>query len=171
LVKDVFLKYDHSDKRLISLGDSKNTEFELLRNSLIPSLINAFSNNIHEKYPQKLFEIGKTFSTTNNEIIENWSLCVSIAHNMTDYTEIKSNLESFMRYCFNAFVTTPKYDTNYFLTGHSARILLKDQVIGEIGEIHPQVLENLNLRTLISIFEFNLTAVIKILKLDQIRIL
>ena len=171
LVKDVFLEYNHSDKRLISLGDSKNTEFELLRNSLIPSLINTFSNNIHEKYPQKLFEIGKTFSTTNNEIIENWSLCVSIAHNTTDYTEIKSNLESFMRYCFNAFVTTPKYDTNYFLTGHSARIFLKDQIIGEIGEIHPQVLENLNLRTLISIFEFNLSAVIKILKLDQIRIL
>jgi phenylalanyl-tRNA synthetase beta chain len=171
LVKDVFLEYDHSDKRLVSLSDSKNTEFELLRNSLIPSLINTFSNNIHEKYPQKLFEIGKTFSTTNNEIIENWSLCVSIAHNTTDYTEIKSTLESFMRYCFNAFVTTPKYDTNYFLTGHSARIFLKDQVIGEIGEIHPQVLENLNLRTLISIFEFNLSAVIKILKLDQIRIL
>ena len=170
LVKDVFLEYDPSDKKLVSLGDSKNTEFELLRNSLISSLINTFSNNIHEKYPQKLFEIGKTFSTTNNEIRENWSLCVSIAHNTTDYSEIKSNLESFMRYCFNALVTTPRYDNKYFLTGHSARIFLEDQEIGEIGEIHPQVLENLNLRTLITIFELNLSAVIRILKLDQIRI-
>lgn len=170
LVRDVFLEDVYSTKQLVSLGDSKNIEFELLRNSLIPSLINTFSNNIHEKYPQKLFEIGKTFSTINNEIRENWSLCVSIAHNTTDYTEIKSNLESFMRYCFNAFVTTPRYDSNYFLTGHSARIFLKNEVIGEIGEIHPQVLENLNLRTLITIFEFNLSAVFKILKLDQIRI-
>ncbi len=170
LVKDVFLEDDHLDKNLVSLGDSKNTEFELLRNSLIPSLINTFSNNIHEKYPQKLFEIGKTFSTTNNEIRENWSLCVSIAHNTTDYTEIKSNLESFMRYCFNAFVTTPRYDTAYFLPGHSAKIFLVDDVIGEIGEIHPQVLDNLNLRTLITIFEFNLSAVVKILKLDKVLI-
>ena len=170
LVREVFLEDNHSGKNLVSLGDSKNTEFELLRNSLIPSLLYTFSNNIHEKYPQKLFEIGKTFSTTNNEIRENWSLCVSIAHNTTDYTEIKSNLESFMRYCFNAFVTTPRYDTAYFLPGHSARIFLKDDVIGEIGEIHPQVLDNLNLRTLITIFEFNLSAVVKILKLDQIRI-
>ena len=170
LVRDVFLEDVYSTKQLVSLGDSKNIEFELLRNSLIPSLINTFSNNIHEKYPQKLFEIGKTFSTINNEIRENWSLCVSIAHNTTDYTEIKSNLESFMKYCFNAFVTTPRYDSNYFLTGHSARIFLKNEVIGEIGEIHPQVLENLNLRTLITIFEFNLSAVFKILKLDQIRI-
>ena len=169
LVREVFLEDNHSGKNLVSLGDSKNTEFELLRNSLIPSLLNTFSNNIHEKYPQKLFEIGKTFSITNNEIRENWSLCVSIAHNTTDYTEIKSNLESFMRYCFNAIVTTPRYDTIYFLPGHSAKIFLKDDVIGEIGEIHPQVLENLNLRTLITIFEFNLSAVVKILKLDQIR--
>ncbi|MDN5846938.1 MAG: phenylalanine--tRNA ligase subunit beta [Candidatus Nitrosocosmicus sp.] len=170
LVRDVFF-WDHSsDKKLVSLGDSKNTEFELLRSSLIPSLINTFSNNIHEKYPQKLFEIGKTFFTSNNEIRENWSLCVSIAHNTTDYTEIKSNLESFMKYCFNVFITTPRYDTKYFLPGHSARIFLNDKVIGEIGEIHPQVLENLNLRTLITIFELNLSAVIKILQLDQIRI-
>jgi phenylalanyl-tRNA synthetase beta chain len=170
LVRDVFLEDGHSDKNLVTLGDSKNTEFELLRNSLIPSIINTFSKNIHEKYPQKLFEIGKTFSATENEIREDWSLCVSIAHNTTDYTEIKSNLESFMKYCFNALVTTPRYDTNYFLTGHSARILLKDQKIGEIGEIHPQVLENLNLRTLITVFEFNLSTVVNILNLDQIRI-
>jgi phenylalanyl-tRNA synthetase beta chain len=170
LVSNVFLEGNHYDKNLVSLGDSKNTEFDLLRNSLIPSLINTFSINIHEKYPQKLFEIGKTFSIVNSEIRENWSLCVSIAHNNTDYTEIKSNLESFMKYCFNALVTTPRYDAKYFLAGHSARINLKNQLIGEIGEIHPQVLENLNLRTLITIFEFDLSAVIKILKLDQIRI-
>ncbi len=170
LVRGVFSGDDYSNKKLISLGDSKNTEFELLRNSLIPSLINTFSNNIHEKYPQKLFEIGKTFSTTNNEIRENWSLCVSIAHNTTDYTEIKSNLESFMKYCFNVCVTTSRYDTSHFLPGHSARIFLNEEVIGEIGEIHPQVLENLNLRTLITIFELNLSAIVGILKLDQNRI-
>jgi len=170
LFKNVFLEDEHSGKQLISLGDSKNTEFEVLRSSLIPSLINTFSNNIHEKYPQKLFEIGKTFFTTNKEIRENWSLCVSIAHNTTDYTEIKSSLESFMRYCFNAFVTTPRFEAKYFLPGHSARIVLNDEVIGEIGEIHPQVLENLDLRTLVTIFEFNLSAVVKILRLDQIRI-
>lgn len=170
LFKNVFLEDEHSGKQLISLGDSKNTEFDILRSSLIPSLINTFSNNIHEKYPQKLFEIGKTFFTTNKEIRENWSLCVSIAHNTTDYTEIKSSLESFMRYCFNAFVTTPRYEAKCFLPGHSARIVLNDEVIGEIGEIHPQILENLNLRTLVTIFEFNLSAVVKILRLDQIRI-
>jgi phenylalanyl-tRNA synthetase beta chain len=171
LFKDVFLQDHFPGKQLISLGDSKNTEFEVLRNSLIPSSINTFSNNIHEKYPQKLFEIGKTFFTTNQEIKENWSLCVSIAHNTTDYTEIKSNLESFMRYCFNAVVTSPRYETNYFLPGHSASIVLNGELIGEIGEIHPQVLENLSLRTLVTVFELNLSAVVEILKLNQIRIM
>jgi phenylalanyl-tRNA synthetase beta chain len=75
-----------------------------------------------------------------------------------------------MKYCFNAFVTTPRIETNYFLSGHSARIVINDVVIGEIGEIHPQVLENLNLRTLVTIFEFDLSALIKILRLDQVRI-
>lgn len=75
----------NSVSELISLDDSKNTEYEVLRTSLIPSMVNTLSANIHEKYPQKLFEIGKIFKSNGNAVKENWSLCAAIAHNNADY--------------------------------------------------------------------------------------
>lgn len=171
VVDRVFLELAATNTDLISLDNSKNSDFETMRPSLIPSLINTLSVNIHEKYPQKLFEIGKTFKPSDHLINENWSLCVAIAHNTTDYTEIKSVLESLMSFCFNKKVTTPKFASEYFLPGHSARIILNEIDIGQIGEVHPQVLENFNLRTLVTTFELNLSMVIEILDLDRIRLI
>jgi phenylalanyl-tRNA synthetase beta chain len=166
-LNDFFIKFD--DSNLVSIGDSKNSEFDVLRNSIIPSMMITLSKNIHEKYPQKLFEIGKTFQVQNSKLKEEWSLGVVIAHNSTDYTEIKSVLESLIKYCFNKNVKTPRFNFEYYLKGHSAKILLNENDIGDIGEIYPQVIENFRLRTLVSVFQINLDNVIELLKLKRIN--
>ena len=152
---------------LIWLGDSKNTEFEVLRTSLFPSMINTLAANIHEKYPQKLFEIGKIFKTKANSVQESWSLCVSVAHDNADYSEIKSNLESVFKYTFNISINTPRVQAPFYLDGHSARILLNYKDIGHIGEVHPQVLENFNMKSLVSMFEIDISNVIHVLDLNE----
>lgn len=156
-----------SISELIWLEDSKNSEVEVLRASLVPSMVNTLSVNIHEKYPQKLFEIGKIIRTEGNLAQESWSLCVSIAHDSADYSEIKSNLESLFKYCFDKPVSTPRVSKPFYLNGHSALVLLDSKPIGHIGEIHPQVLENFNMKTLVSVFEIDISNAIQILKLDE----
>jgi phenylalanyl-tRNA synthetase beta chain len=131
----------------------------------------TLSKNIHEKYPQKLFEIGKTFRVKQSELKEDWSLGVVIAHNHTDYSEIKSVLESMMKYCFGWDIKTPRYNFEYYLPGHSAKIMINDVDIGDIGEIYPQVIENFNLRTLVSVFQINLTTLLDILDIKTVRYL
>ncbi|HEU5120869.1 MAG TPA: phenylalanine--tRNA ligase subunit beta [Candidatus Nitrosocosmicus sp.] len=153
--------------KLIWLGETKNSEYEVLRTSLVPSMINTLSVNIHEKYPQKLFEIGKIFRTNGNSVKESWSLCAAIAHDNADYSESKSNLESVFKYCFDKSVSTPRVQIPYFLNGHSARILLDNESIGCIGEVHPQVLENFSMRTLVGMFEIDISRIIDILNLTK----
>ena len=169
ILDDFFLK--EKNNNLVGIGDSKNSEFEILRNSLIPSIMSTLAKNIHEKYPQKLFEIGKTFQIQNSEVKEEWFLGAAIAHNNADYTQIKSVLESLMRYCFNKDISTPSFNFEYYISGHSAKILLNENEIGNIGEIHPQVLDNFKLRTLVSAFQINLDSLIKILNLTEIKYL
>lgn len=170
-VDDFFIKNADDDSNIISIGDSKNSEFEILRNSIIPSMMITLSKNIHEKYPQKLFEIGKTFQIQNSKIKEEWSLGVVIAHNNTDYSEIKSVLESLIKYCFNKHIKTPHFNFEYYLKGHSAKILLNENDIGNIGEVYPQVLENFKLRTLVSTFQINLDSLMELLHLKKIKYL
>jgi len=169
ILDDFFLK--EKNNNLVGIGDSKNSEFEVLRNSLIPSIMSTLAKNIHEKYPQKLFEIGKTFQIQNSEVKEEWFLGATLAHNNADYTQIKSVLESLIRYCFNKDINTPGFNFEYYINGHSAKILLNEIEIGNIGEIHPQVLDNFKLRTLVSAFQINLDSLIKILNLTKMKYL
>ena len=49
-------------KKIISVLDSKSQEHTILRDSILPGLLENLSKNIHESYPQKLFETGTVFS-------------------------------------------------------------------------------------------------------------
>jgi len=157
------------DQNTVSISNSQNNEFETLRNSIIPSMMITLSKNIHEKYPQKLFEIGKIFHIKNSNIVEEWYLGIVIAHNNTDYSEIKSVLESLIKYCFNKEVKTPHFDWDYYLEGHSAKILLNELEIGNIGEIHPLVLEKFKLRTLVTSFQINLNRLMELFDINKLR--
>jgi phenylalanyl-tRNA synthetase beta chain len=166
---DFFMQGQNSN--LVSIENSKNFDPEVLRNSIIPSMMMTLSKNIHEKYPQKLFEIGKTFQIEDSRLKEEWSLGVVMAHNDTDYTEIKSVLESLIKYCFNKSVKTPKTNLKHYLEGHSAKILYDENDIGDIGEIYPQVIETFKLRTLVSVFQINLNLLVNMLNLKKMRYL
>ena len=49
-------------RRLIATVESKSSEHTILRDSLLPGLVENLSRNIHEAYPQRLFETGTVFS-------------------------------------------------------------------------------------------------------------
>ena len=128
-------------------------------------MLNNLSHNIHEEYPQKVFEIGKTFSFKNT-IVEKWSLGVLIASNNTNYTEIKSILQSIFKLNFGEQFTTKKNDKDLFIKGRSADIFFKDTIIGVVGEISPAYITKFNLRLPLSMFELNLSNFLEILKLS-----
>lgn len=146
---------------LLSVESSKSTEHEILRNSLIPSLLQSLANNIHEQYPQRLFEIGKTFHRSTVIIEEKWRLSAVIAHAEAGYTEIKSSLQALLRSCFGKEAIT-KPSTNYmFIDGRCAEVIFGGRPVGVLGEIRPLALENFKLRMPVAAFEIDLLAIIK----------
>ena len=144
----------------IKVNESKSKEHEFLRTNIISSLINNLSHNVHEEYPQKVFEIGKTFSF-KNKIVEKWSLGALIASNNTNYTEIKSILKSIYSLNFGEQFTTKKNERDLFIRGRSADILFKDKTMGFVGELSPQFITKFNLRLPVSMFELNLSNLIE----------
>jgi phenylalanyl-tRNA synthetase beta chain len=159
------VQYDNFDapppKHPLFVETSKSIEHELLRDSLIPVLLKSLSYNIHEQYPQKLFEIGKTFLESNRMIEERWSVGAVIANTESGYTEIKSAMQALLRSCFGReAITTPS--TNYmFMKGRSAQVIFEGKSVGIIGEITPLALEKFKLRMPVAAFEINLLPTIK----------
>lgn len=157
--------FNYDDKELlekIKVNESKSKEHEFLRTNILSSLINNLSYNVHEEYPQKVFEIGKTFSF-KNKIVEQWNLGVLIASNKSNYTEAKSIAQSIFQINFGKQIITRRNDNNnLFLKGRCAEILYESKTIGFIGEVNPDLITKFNLHIPLSAFELNLSPLLKV---------
>ncbi|MBC8250067.1 MAG: phenylalanine--tRNA ligase subunit beta [Candidatus Nitrosopelagicus sp.] len=149
-----------NSSEIISVLDSKSQEHTILRDSLLPSLLENLSKNIHESYPQKLFETGVVFS--KGEFIHEFiNLAVVIAHKDTNYSEIKAIMQSLLQTNFkiNSETKTSK-NHELFAKGRHADIFVNDKKIGEIGELDSKILENFRIRTSVVGFEIKLSGLI-----------
>ena len=147
-------------KGMLSVDGSKSIEHEILRDSLVPSLLQSLSRNVHEEYPQQLFEIGKTFRK-NDMITERWNVGAAIAHADADYTEIRSAVQALMKSCFGKDVTAKASSNSMFMEGRCAEIIVDGATVGMIGEVTPLALENFKLRVPVAAFEIDLSGIIK----------
>lgn len=141
----------------LSVEASKSIEHEVLRDSIIPSLLLSLSRNVHEEYPQRLFEIGKTFHKGAGRIDERWRVAAVEAHAQAGFTEAKSSLQGLLKSCFGRNLVTKPARRPFFIGGRSADVLVDNRVVGTIGEVIPNVLHDLKLRTPVAAFEVDLT--------------
>jgi phenylalanyl-tRNA synthetase beta chain len=157
--------FNFEDKELLEkmkVKESKSKEHEFLRTNILSSLVNNLSYNVHEDYPQKVFEIGKIFSF-KNKIVEKWNLGVLIASNNSNYTEVKSIAESIFKINFDKNLITIRNDNNnLFLKGRCADIIYENKTIGFIGEVTPDLITKFNLHVPLSAFELNLSPLLKV---------
>lgn len=146
-------------QEMLAVDGTKSAEHEVLRDSLIPPLLQSLSRNVHEEYPQKLFEIGKTFEKENGKIVEYWQVAVVIAHGEARFTEAKSALQALFA-VFGLAIQTKAYQDSMLIRGRSAIIIpQKDPFVGVgvIGEITPLAIDNFKLRVPVAAFEVNLS--------------
>ena len=145
---------------IISVTGSKSQDHTILRDSILPGLLENLSSNVHETYPQKLFESGIIFSR-DSPIKESINLsCVNASKN-ANFSDMKAVLQSFLRTSFNLECETKTTsDNTLFTSGRVANIVINNQNFGQIGEIDSDILENFRIRTNVTAFEIKLSGLI-----------
>ncbi len=155
--------YDATNRSIkdeIAVLDSKSQEHTVLRDMLTPQLLDSLSKNIHEPYPQRLFEIGTTFKH-NNPIREETNLACVIAHKGANFTEAKSVVQSVLKNSFDLKIKTKtSSDLKMLEDGHQAAIEANNKKIGFIGEVSSSVLDNFRIRVPVVAFEISLSGLI-----------
>ena len=158
--KEILYEKTHRDSsKKISVADSKSQEHIILRDVLLPGMMEVLSRNIHESYPQKIFEMGTVFEK-GSPISEVVHLACLDAHKDANFTEIKSILQSLLKIGFNLTCETIAQKEHMFVDGRTGSILVSGKKLGTIGEIDPKIADNFKLRTSISGFEMKLTGLI-----------
>jgi len=151
--------YDLTDRdstKIISVLDSKSQEHTILRDLILPGLLENLSKNIHESYPQRLFEIGTVF-TLENPISEKINFSGISAHQDANFTEIKSIIQSALKTGFDVKIDTKTATHPAFEDGRCASIVIDKKSVGIVGEINSKIIENYKIRVPVIGFELSLS--------------
>jgi len=144
----------------LSVMESKSAEHTILRDAILPGLLDSLSHNIHELYPQKLFEIGTVFLPGGSDqydwpIIEETRIACVNASASVSYSEIKSDLQAALG-AIGLECSTPVSVRSMFAQGRTADISVKGVKVGGIGEIDPELVSKLKIRVPVAAFEARL---------------
>jgi phenylalanyl-tRNA synthetase beta chain len=146
-------------KNVISVLNSKSQEHTILRDSILPGLLENLSRNIHSQYPQQLFETGTIF-LKNNPINEKTNFAAVCTHQEANFSEIKSILQAALKTTFNLEIKTKTSTHETFEKGRTASVLVHGKTIGIIGEINSKTIENYKIRVPVVGFEISLSGLI-----------
>src|SRR3989344_2412025 len=154
-----------NEVKFISLENSLNADYSILRSWLIPGLMEVLSKNKHHEYPQKIFEIGTLFEEDGKEesgIKEFTRLSVVITHNKVDFTEVKQVLDSlFCNLGLSYEIERVKH--NSFIEGRVGRVVVNGKKVAYIGEVHPKVISNWDLELPVVALELNLSELMEVI--------
>ena len=152
---------NRSNFDIIQVVESKSLEHTILRDAILPGLLENLSKNVHEQYPQRIFETGIVFSK-GNPIQEDYHLAALSAHNDANFSEIKSILQSLLKIEFNIDSETKTSSHPTFSEGKTANILVNNKIVGILGEIDSKVIKNFRIRDEVKVvgYEIKLSGLI-----------
>ena len=164
------LKPEDDRRHSVPILNPLSEEQSVMRPSLVPGLLETMRHCIarHEK-DLRLFEIGKTFHPNGRDSLpEEIEMLVGLWcgsrrndswHGRAadcDFFDLKGVVEALLERLDlpgAVFTGLAEERCSYTRPGVSARILIQDQEIGLIGEVHPRVRRNFELKDTAYIFE------------------
>lgn len=145
----------------ITMIGSKSSEHTILRDLILPGLVENLSRNVHEQYPQRLYEVGTIFQrgkTGDYPVSEETHLAGVSAHADSGFTEAKSALQSMLDVEFGFGMRTTAATHHMFEDGRCARVYGRGRkTIGYVGQISPEITTSYRIRVPVSGFELSLS--------------
>jgi len=143
---------------VIRLANPVSSEYTILRECLLPSLMKNLMDNKHESFPQRLFEVsdvGLKNQRVETRVERRLHVAGVSSHSIANFTEMKSCVEALLHNMGLKHWEIKTLRHPSFLEGRAAAISLKRKELGMLGEIHPEVLNNFELENPTSAFEID----------------
>jgi phenylalanyl-tRNA synthetase beta chain len=148
------MRLDYHNLPLVEIDNVMTAQFSIVRNQILPSLLRVESSSGKSFYPHHIFEIGEIAEKNISMNIGSKTrihLAALTSHMNASFSEMHSCLDLFFYYFIGKEGRTYELkatDHPSYIPGRHGEIYLKIEGrggkeirIGEIGEIHPEVLD------------------------------
>jgi len=159
-----YAKLQKKHREVAELANPISAEYSILREELLPGLMQNLADNRSESFPQRLCEVSDVIIINmklESRCERRLHVAGVISNANANFTEAKSIVEALLANLglkgWQIEVTKhPSY-----IEGRAAIICLRKKEIGIVGEIHPQVLNNFELENPVAAFEIDLEGLIE----------
>ena len=148
------------NKPLTVTGNPKSRDYSVLRNSLLPVLLDFASQNQHADYPQRIFEVGDVVMPDAKEQTRAKQVphvCRLIVDTRVNITEMLTEMGFILRNLgLGSGIEFAAEKTPEFIDGRAGKILINGEPMGVFGEVSPEVLDNFGIGMPVVAFEMEL---------------
>jgi len=148
----------------------KTEEYNIVRNRVLPSLVEVLSTNKHHPYPQNLFEVADVIMLDEREETGGRTvrrLSVAMCHAKSNFSEIKAVMNSILGNLGITEATVEPSDLRCFIDGRTLEAKVGERTICWAGELRPEVLENWGLEMPVAGLEMDVDALYELTKGDR----
>ncbi len=145
-------------ERLVEVDNVMSLAYSVLRNRVIPSLLNVEAASSKAFYPHRMFEVGEVAVLDAKENMgshTDLNLAALISHPGANFSEMHSTLDIMLFYLGQEYKLEPA-EHALFIRGRCGRVVANGIELGFIGEVRPEVLERTQITMPCAAFEINL---------------
>jgi phenylalanyl-tRNA synthetase beta chain len=173
-----------SSAKVLELENPLSEEASVMRTSLAPGMLDMLGWNLNRDVPEaQLFEMGSVYELSGDERVEPRRACLGAtaaavraslpiggaldvskgehAGAAETFRGFKGDVENLLA-TFAGEVTYDRETPEYFHPGRSARAWLNGAVVGQFGQVHPEVAAARKLRQDVFLAEFDLKQLYKV---------
>ena len=144
---------------VVEVENPVSMEYSVLRNRLLPGILNLLSYNKHVSYPQRVFECGDVVlvdSKAATRSVNMRKLSAAICDHTISYEDIQAVLYSLLQNLGIETWSINRLEYPLFIRGRAATVAIHDSELGVLGEINPIVLERFGLENPVAALEIDL---------------
>jgi len=161
--------YRNALKLINPLGE----EYSIMRTTLVPNMLEVLSRNYNRNVSRAMaFELGRVFIPKELPIkelpIEKNLLVLGMYGDKIDFYTIKGILcNLFDKLGIKGYSFEPEKNHTTFHSGRCATVVYGNHILGTIGEVHPDVLENYGFDDRVYIADVDFNIVLQITRLER----
>ncbi|MBW2598631.1 MAG: phenylalanine--tRNA ligase subunit beta [Deltaproteobacteria bacterium] len=177
------LSRDDAGRRLIKLEDPLGEEMSVMRTGLVYGLLETMKKNISAgNHDLRIFEIGKVFTDIDEELpVENervgglvtgsrydrsWHFDDGLHSDFYDLKGCVENLFDALKIRDIRFKSD--CDRLFLHPGRSCHVMSGGKTIGFLGDIHPDVLDKMDIKGRAMVFELDLQTIVSLPRVEMI---
>jgi phenylalanyl-tRNA synthetase beta chain len=132
-------------ERCIFISNPMSENYEVVRPSIIPSLMESESVSAHAPFPHKIFEVGKiAFRSADDPsgTVTRNALGFLASDREMGFNDVASFVSTLCYFLTVEYTLAPPPEAEgRFIPGRCALVMVNNTEVGIFGEIHPEVLE------------------------------